>query len=429
LAGKAALSAGRNCTIVVRAATFVPKPHTPFQRHGQLSIEEGFHRVDFLKRRLAARQFKLKWHDPRQSYLEGVFSRGDRRLAGLIETAWRLGARLDAWSDKFDLALWQQAAKAEGIDLNEYLRQRRPDAVLPWQHLDTGVEDAFLEKELEKAVAGIYTSDCRVHGCQQCGVCDFKTVQPLVAVRKKETDPSCSLQSSVPKEAEPGRGESFQYRIEYSKIEKARLLSHLEILQVFFRAFRRLRLPLCFSKGFNPTPKVSFGPALPMGIESMVEFLLVSLYRPIADPALFLRELNGQLPEGLSAIVIESGRFKMPDATLSAYRVMLPVNIDADKVAAFLGLEQALVTVVRKNKEKKIDVRPLVNDLSITGADTAELQLRTSVSTPGIKPQEFFAWLFELSEEQTFNMRIVKLWSQEELDPGQGKRPVRDREE
>ncbi len=76
-------------------------------------------RVDFLKRRLTARQFKLKWHDPRQSYLEGVFSRGDRRLAEVIEAAWRLGARLDAWSDKFDLRRWQQAAKETGIDFDE----------------------------------------------------------------------------------------------------------------------------------------------------------------------------------------------------------------------------------------------------------------------------------------------------------------------
>ncbi|MEJ2690306.1 MAG: TIGR03960 family B12-binding radical SAM protein [Deltaproteobacteria bacterium] len=429
LAGKAARSAGRNCTIVVSAATFVPKPHTPFQRHGQLSLEEGYQRVNLLKRRLAARQFKLKWHDPRQSYLEGVFSRGDRRLASVIETAWRLGARLDAWSDKFDLARWQQAAETAEIDLGQYLRQRRPDEVLPWQHLDTGVEDVFLEKELEKAVAGIYTSDCRVHGCQQCGVCDFKTVQPLVAARKKGEEQSCSLLSSVSKAAEKGDGGPFQYRIEFSKVGEARLLSHLEMLQVFFRAFRRLRLPLCFSKGFNPTPKVSFGPALSMGIESMAEFLLVTLHRPIADAALFLRELNDQLPEGLSANTLESGRFKMPDAILSAYCGILPVNIDADKVATFLGRETAPVTVVRKNKEKEIDVRPLVSDLSITGTDTVELQLRAFVSTPGIKPQEFFAWLFNLSEEQTFNMRIVKLWSKEELDPGKGKRLVRDREE
>ncbi len=149
--------------------------------------------------------------------------------------------------------------------MTSYLRQRDPEEILPWQHLDTGVRESFLEEELEKAATGIYTPDCRVHGCQQCGVCDFKTVQPQVAARKNEAKPGCPLPSPDQKEVNPAGDESFQYRIEFSKTDEARLLSHLEMLQVFFRAFRRLRLPLCFSKGFNPTPKVSFGPALSHG--------------------------------------------------------------------------------------------------------------------------------------------------------------------
>ena len=108
----------------------------------------------------------------------------------------------------------------------------------------------------------------------------------------------------------------------------------------------------------------------------------------------------------------------MPDATLNAYRASLPVNANSGKIAAFLARKLAKVTVVRKNREKEIDVRPLVQDLRATDPETVELQLRTTVSTPGIKPLEFFAWLFDLTEEQVYNTRIVKIWSRAEQGPG-----------
>ena len=113
----------------------MPKPHTPFQCEPQISIEEAFSRIDLLKKRLAKGNYKLKWNDPRQSFLEGVMSRGDRRLSRLIEEAWQRGTRLDAWTEHFDLNVWQEAAAACNIDLSLYLRQREFSETLPWQHL------------------------------------------------------------------------------------------------------------------------------------------------------------------------------------------------------------------------------------------------------------------------------------------------------
>ncbi|MDA8163968.1 MAG: TIGR03960 family B12-binding radical SAM protein, partial [Desulfobacteraceae bacterium] len=186
LAAKALQAAPRGGQISVSVATFVPKPHTVFERQPQLSMAEGFARLDFLKSRLRNRNFKLKWHDPRQSFLEGVLSRGDRRLAALIEEAWRQGARLDAWSDHYDLALWQRAARTCGIELEGYLARRSPEEPLPWEHLDAGIAREFLDQELARAQAGVYTPDCRVHGCQKCGLCDFKTIRPVVHRRQED---------------------------------------------------------------------------------------------------------------------------------------------------------------------------------------------------------------------------------------------------
>ncbi|MDH3393497.1 MAG: radical SAM protein, partial [Desulfobulbaceae bacterium] len=232
LAQKAlATAGGGNKTVSVSAATFVPKPHTVFEREPQLSIDEGFARIDFLKSRLRGKKFNLKRHDPRQSYLEGVFSRGDRRLAQVIEVAWRKGARLDAWSDHFNLDLWRQSAAECGVDFDRYLRRRTPEEVLPWQHLDAGLDEAFFKDEYAKAMAGEYTPDCRVHGCQKCGLCDFKTVKPIVHSRAGEELPKTSAGGWTRPEAETE--DHFVYRIDYSRLDEARYLGHLELIQVF----------------------------------------------------------------------------------------------------------------------------------------------------------------------------------------------------
>ncbi len=128
--------------ITISVGTFIPKPHTPFQWERQLSMEESMERIHRIKRSLPGKGCNLRYHSPRQSFLEGVFSRGDRRLAELIEKAWSDGARLDGWDEHFDLARWQKAADSCRLSLESYLQARRPDATLPWQHLASGVSQA-----------------------------------------------------------------------------------------------------------------------------------------------------------------------------------------------------------------------------------------------------------------------------------------------
>jgi len=181
-------SADRRLRINVSVATFVPKPHTPFQWEPQISIEEAFSRIDLLKKRLAKGNYKLKWNDPRLSFLEGVMSRGDRKLSRVIEEVWQRGSRLDAWTEHFNLNIWLEAAEASNMDLGQYLRQREFSETLPWQHLDTGADEEFLRSELAKSLTGEYTPDCRVYGWQKCGACDFKEVRPIVQCKKNIED-------------------------------------------------------------------------------------------------------------------------------------------------------------------------------------------------------------------------------------------------
>ena len=165
---------GRRGAINVAVSCFVPKAHTPFQWLGFRPLEEFETKRRHLRERVRSKAIKLRFHDPKQSYLEAVFSRGDRRLAAVVAEAVRLGARFDDWSEHFSFERWLRAFDAVGLDPDLYAhREFAPEAVLPWDHLSPRIDKAFLLAEFERARRGELTPDCRREGCRLCGsVCD-----------------------------------------------------------------------------------------------------------------------------------------------------------------------------------------------------------------------------------------------------------------
>jgi len=137
----------RRARITVNISTFIPKPHTPFQWEEQISIEETKRRQQIIKSTIRTRGIEVRWHQAEASFLEGVFSRGDRKLSKVIEKAWELGARLDAWSEHFKFDLWLKAFAETGIDPHEYLKARPKDSPLPWDYIDTRVPKETLIKQ------------------------------------------------------------------------------------------------------------------------------------------------------------------------------------------------------------------------------------------------------------------------------------------
>ena len=159
----------RGCRITVSTACFVPKPHTAFQWEPQVEREEYLRRVKLLRDNMREKSITYHWHDPETSFLEAVFSRGDRRLADAIEAAWRDGAKFDSWSEYFSLERWLKALAACGLDPAFYAnRTRSRDEVLPWSCVSTGVRTEFLWRERELAYQARITPDCRKQ-CTGCG--------------------------------------------------------------------------------------------------------------------------------------------------------------------------------------------------------------------------------------------------------------------
>lgn len=159
----------RGVRITVSTSWFVPKPHTAFQWEPQISKEEYERRVKLLREAIKTKTVTYNWHDSDTSFLEAVLARGDRRMGKVLETAWRKGAKLDAWEEYFSLERWMEAFDECGLDPHFYAnRVREKDEVMPWSMISSGVTEAYLWRELQQARAGVITPDCRTH-CNGCG--------------------------------------------------------------------------------------------------------------------------------------------------------------------------------------------------------------------------------------------------------------------
>ena len=156
----------------ISCALFVPKAQTPFQWDGQIPPEEALRRVNLLRRSIKYRAIQVNWHSPDSSFVEAVMSRGGRECADLLESAFRRGARFDAWTEHFNEQAWRDGAEATGIDVEAIAqRQFALDEVLPWQHISSGVSLRFLRHDRRRAQHGKTLADCTFEGCTGCGLC------------------------------------------------------------------------------------------------------------------------------------------------------------------------------------------------------------------------------------------------------------------
>ena len=167
---KLARSLGRKrATVSVSVSGFVPKPHTPFQWERQNTIDELREKGRRIKSQVKDRNITVNYHEPEQTYLEGLLSRGDKRTGDVILKAWEKGACFDSWTEYFDIARWLEAFDECGVDPEYYTRERGEAETLAWDFVNVGVSKEFLLRERHKAYRGELTQDCRT-GCGACGI-------------------------------------------------------------------------------------------------------------------------------------------------------------------------------------------------------------------------------------------------------------------
>ena len=161
---------GNKASVNVGVSTFIPKPHTPFQWEPMDQLENVYEKLSLLKRELRGHGLRLRWNDPKESLFEGFLSRGDRRMANVVERAWRSGAKFDAWAEHYNETAWQDALDAEGLDPHFYTHRKRAiDEVFPWEHIDIAVTKKFLTEDYLMSQVQETRVDCR-HHCFACGI-------------------------------------------------------------------------------------------------------------------------------------------------------------------------------------------------------------------------------------------------------------------
>jgi radical SAM-linked protein len=344
------------------------------------------------------------------SVVEGVFARGDRRLSRAVLNAFRKGCRFDGWSEKFDFDKWLESFREAGVDPAFYTGRRRSfDELFPWDHLNPGVAKEFLKKEFEQAMALARTPDCKVDRCSNCGLCDHRVIKPRSA---KEAPVFDAAAKGAPAE------ESCRVRFRFSKTGSARFLGHLELISVVIRATRRAGLALKYSQGFHPMPKLSFGAPLPVGMESLEEYLDIEFAGRL-DPADALAKLNGELPEGICFLSADplSLKLSFPSAIMTEYIASikdgpLGINIEPERIEGLLrdfsAKDSIPVRITREDKVTDVDLRPALAGLSLSGADLS-LVLKRCEGSPPARPSDVMACLFGLSREDASLIPILKV--------------------
>jgi radical SAM family uncharacterized protein/radical SAM-linked protein len=395
--------------INVSIATFIPKPHTPFQWAPQICLDEARDRIRWLRDKLRMPGVQFKWQNPEVSLLEGLWSRGDRRLSRLLVAAYQKGCRFDGWSDRFQYRLWQEAFSQEGVEIDYYTtRARAMTEPLPWDHVDTGVDKDFLKSEWEKALKGEHTSDCRNQDCNHCGVCDFERIEP----KTHNTCNSTAVKHMLT--TQPAETVYKRLRIAYSKQGQAKYFGHLELVKIVLRAIRRAAIPVKFSQGFHPKPLISFEDPLPVGFEGQKEHFYLEVAAGIKAQS-FLERLNQQLPEGLRVIDCQPAASRPLRNNLTAALYMVTSKdgfFDEKELITFNNSPEVLYRRTnRKGKTKEFDLKELVLNIELLAPDRLQMTLRTE---PGktVRPPEVLSRIFSLPANKIKQAQIVKMSSE-----------------
>ncbi|MBI2264860.1 MAG: TIGR03960 family B12-binding radical SAM protein [Armatimonadetes bacterium] len=381
------------CRIRVSVGGFVPKPHTPYQWFAQNTVSQLRGKFAFLRSSLKTRQIAFSWHDPETSYMEGVFSRGDRRVGKALLAGHRLGSRFDGWQEMFSFSRWMEAFHEIGLDPDFYHREISEKEILPWDHISVGLDKDFLRAEWDQSMAEAFRPDCRVEKCYECGVCpDLKAgirkAKPLQVKERRPVD-------------EPGKTGRFLYRIKFEKGNPLRLLSHLDLLRALHRTLKRSGLPPSYTEGCNPHPRISLASALALGFASQGEIMDLELSLHFS-PEEVSSHLQAALLEGLRVLEVE----ELPVNSPSAASLVCGASWRADftdietvemenAVSALLRADSLIIQRDGKHGRRDKDIRPLIQDLRVeTNPGGTHLQMLLGAGAAGAAhPQDILTLL------------------------------------
>ena len=408
------MGGGKNLNVAI--SPFTPKPHTPFQWEKQEDIDILQEKMDYLKSNLRGGNLNLKTRDPEVSCLEGILGRGDRLLSKVIFSAWKKGARLDAWTEHFNYQIWKEAFCESEIDPSFYLQARDLDSSLPWDHIDKGIRKESLQKEKNRAYVFesqdtefvLPKGEVKVSDLIEKKVFEKITFQPEDSVKS-------SSEAYGRKKKRMGISPALtvarsRVRLRWSKSEEVRFTSHLDVGRTFERAIRRSGIPIAYSEGFHPHQRVAFGPPLPLGFISDSEYLDIQLTQPYSHGVLY--RLNQALPPGFEFLEAKPILGKSESLSFIINLALYEVELDYPeaeinaKIQSILSQKNLLVKRVTQQGLKEIDVRKHIVKLECEGEDSeTKMKMFLGLGTEGyVRPQEVLIYGFGLEDRKVLSL-------------------------
>jgi len=307
----------------INVGIFVPKPHTPYQWAPQIDSDTAVKKLNFIRSKLKPMGHKVSISDPLISMLEGLLSRGDERAGLLCEEAYKSGSRLDAWSEYINKEKWEQLLEENRKEVDEVLCGKEK---LPWEGIDSRISLKYMSQELERSNKAVRTSSCN-EKCYLCGVCaknEENTPQCVFLSRTSdEKADTCGLsdtyvnhdkaqvnENDISKKADPS---IYRVLFSFNKSGSAVFHGHLSLIEIFSMAFTRARIPVMYSRGFNPLAKIEFASPLTTGIGADCEIAAADFEQSgqTEIPAeQFTARLNENFPQGIRIVNAEG--FRIP---------------------------------------------------------------------------------------------------------------------
>lgn len=375
------------CTLSI----FVPKPFTPFQWCSQNSQEVVKEKIKYLlEQTKSIKGVKINYHNSFTSKVECALSRGDEKYNDYILALHKKGVYLSTWDENTDKNLWEETAKECGFEIDkEAIKTFELDEELPWDIIDTGIEKEWLKEQYKNAEAEKTIMPCEFN-CVKCGVCKNLNTHKI-------TDEHFINSETI--EKNNNEQTAKRYRLKLTKENEMRYISHLDWQNTINRMLYRSGLDLCFSQGYNPTPKFSLGIALPLFIESVCELIDIEIYNDIKEDEL-VKKLNKILPKNIRIINAQKIDKTTPAIDIQAQWAMYSFEplkegiLKKDNLLYIKDMISSKREIIIEKINKK-GIKKLVNvTMSIKSAEVSDNKLYLILKTgqsqdiPSVKPDE-----------------------------------------
>lgn len=404
----------KELVINVSISPFVSRPFTPFQWVKQDDVETIKEKISKILNGVKYKNVHITYRDPEISFIEGVFARGDERLNALVYDAYKKGCRLDEWSEYFNFVKWKESSENVGIEMKNYLKERRIDEELPWDFINCKVSKSYLEKEFLASQKEIFTEDCRREKCTGCGACKGEIEGELLEEKVNQFSNVSDFIRRKQKKLVNPLVKKTKLLLLYSVDHVFQYVSHLNMINILNTGFRRSKLPFIYTQGFNPRIKMNLGYPKPIFVYSQMEMVEVYLEGLFVDNVLDI--LNKSFPEGIKFFYAKELLNEKDSIISRINRTVMVFEFDVEQknincIRKFIESEHFYTKRILNQREEEVDIRKYVDIIEI-GKGFVKVVLILG-KEGNIKFEELYKKILCIEELQDINVYREKFFISE----------------